>query len=79
MARAGTMKVREGRADEGARLVRAFIAAGWDRETIAQKVHVSARTIYRWEKGERAPHPSFLEALRRLGGADGEENPQGAR
>ena len=35
-------------------------------EAIARRVNVSTRTISRWLGAGHAPHPMFMEALRRL-------------
>ena len=48
-------------------LVNLLMKSGMSAHTIAAKLghRVSYRTIYRWAKGECAPHPpSELEALR---------------
>ncbi len=50
-------------------LVLALLSAGWTHQKIAEELgdRVSARTIYRWAKGEHAPQQaSDLVALERL-------------
>lgn len=56
------------RSTEVAELVRSLINGGMTIEKIAEGVRVSQRTVYRWLNEGRAPHPAFLEALRKLGG-----------
>ncbi len=55
------------RSDEVAVLVKSLIDSGVDIDQIATGTRVSARTVYRWLNEGRAPHPSFLEALRKMG------------
>ena len=55
-------------------LVNLLMKSGMSAHTIAAKLghRVSYRTIYRWAKGECAPHqPSDLEALRTIARGDG--------
>lgn len=50
-------------------LVQQLLTAGWTHQRIAEEMgeRVSARTIYRWAKGEHAPQQaSDLLALERL-------------
>ena len=52
-------------------LVQQLLTAGWTHQRIAEEMgeRVSARTIYRWAKGEHAPQQaSDLLALERLAG-----------
>lgn len=54
-------------------LVNLLMKSGMSAHTIAAKLghRVSYRTIYRWAKGECAPHqPSDLEALRNIARGD---------
>ena len=55
------------RSNEVAELIRGLIDSGMPIEQIASGAHVSPRTVYRWLNEGRAPHPAFLEALRRMG------------
>ncbi len=41
-------------------------ALGWSQETLARELDVSARTIYRWEKGVSAMHTAFARQIREL-------------
>lgn len=55
-------------------LVTQLMKSGMSAHTIAEKLgqRVSYRTIYRWAKGECAPHqPSDLEALRAIARGEG--------
>jgi len=38
---------------------------GLTQEELARLLHVSARTISRWERGQSFPHPLALEQIRR--------------
>lgn len=59
--------VLQERSSEVADLLKRLIDSGVPIEKIATGVNVSVRTVYRWLNEGRAPHPAFLEALRRLG------------
>lgn len=59
--------VLQQRSSEGSGLIRGLLTAGLSVEEIAVGARVSARTVYRWLNEGRAPHPAFLEALRRMG------------
>lgn len=65
------------RSSEVADLIRTLIDSGMSIEQIASGAHVSARTVYRWRDEGRAPHPSFLEALRKMGERDVHQEGQG--
>lgn len=54
------------RSSEVAELIRGLIEQGQSIDKIAAGAHVSPRTVYRWLNEGRAPHPAFLEALRKL-------------
>lgn len=56
------------RSSEVAALIQGLIESGTSIDQIAVGAHVSPRTVYRWLNEGRAPHPTFLEALRKLGG-----------
>lgn len=59
--------VLQERSTEGSDLIKRLLDYGLTIEQIAVAAHVSSRTVYRWLNEGRAPHPAFLEALRRLG------------
>ena len=42
------------------------IKAGMSRELLADKLGVSATTIYRWEKGSRRPARIYLKEISRI-------------
>lgn len=54
------------RSSEVSTLIRNLIDSGTSIDQIAAGAHVSPRTVYRWLNEGRAPHPAFLEALRKL-------------
>ena len=54
------------RAQEAASVIERLLAAGVTPDEIADAVRVSARTVYRWQKEGRAPHPLMLDWLRKL-------------
>ena len=54
------------RANEAASVIDRLLAAGLTADEIADAVQVSKRTIYRWQKEGRAPHPLMLDGLRKL-------------
>lgn len=58
------------RSTEVSQLIQSLIAGGRTIESIAAGARVSPRTVYRWLNEGRAPHPYFLEALRKMGGTD---------
>ena len=58
------------RSSEVADLIRGLVADGKSLEDIAAGARVSVRTVYRWRDEGRAPHPYFLEALRKMGERD---------
>lgn len=66
MSRLKRTTLRE-RSNEVSSLIRGLIDSGKSIEQIASEVHVSPRTVYRWLNEGRAPHPAFLEALRKIG------------
>lgn len=39
---------------------------GISQEALARRIDVSARTVFRWEKGYNPIHPVFAEHIRRL-------------
>ena len=59
--------VLQERSSEGSEIIKLLLSNGLTIEQIAVSAHVSSRTVYRWLNEGRAPHPAFLEALRRLG------------
>lgn len=65
------------RSAEVAALVQGLIDSGKSIEDIASGARVSERTVYRWLNEGRAPHPSFLEALRKMGARDAHQAGQG--
>ena len=69
--------VLQERSTEVSELVRGLIDAGIPIEDIATGAHVSRRTVYRWLNEGRAPHPTFLEALRKMGERDVHPEGQG--
>jgi len=60
----------QSRSSEVADLIRGLMAGGKSIDQIASGAHVSPRTVYRWLNEGRAPHPAFLEALRKIGERD---------
>lgn len=58
------------RSTEVSDLIQSLIDSGMTIEKIAAGAHVSQRTVYRWRDEGRAPHPAFLEALRKMGERD---------
>ncbi len=48
------------------RLKSARINAGWTQEDVADLLHISAMSIYRWERGETTPNVSLRDRLCRL-------------
>ena len=76
MARLKRVALQE-RSTEVADMIRGLIDSGLTVEKIAAGAHVSARTVYRWRDEGRAPHPAFLEALRKLGARDVHQDGQG--
>ena len=69
MARLKRVVLQE-RSTEVADLIKTLIDSGLTVEKIAAGAHVSPRTVYRWRDEGRAPHPAFLEALRKMGARD---------
>ena len=67
----------QARSSEVADLIKALIDSGMSMEKIAAGAHVSPRTVYRWRDEGRAPHPAFLEALRKLGERDVHQEGEG--
>jgi len=67
------------RSSEVAELIRGLIASGKTHEDIAAGARVSVRTVYRWLNEGRAPHPYFLEALRKMGERDAHSESGGER
>jgi len=67
----------QARSTEVADLIRGLMAHGKSIDEIASATHVSARTVYRWLNEGRAPHPAFLEALRKIGERDVHSEGQG--
>ena len=65
------------RSTEVADLIRDLMARGISVEQIASGAHVSPRTVYRWRDEGRSPHPSFLEALRKMGERDVHQEGEG--
>lgn len=65
------------RSSEVSTLVQTLIDSGKSIDQIAAGAHVSARTVYRWLNEGRAPHPAFLEALRKLGANDAHQQGEG--
>lgn len=59
-------KVLVERAQEASEVIGRLTAAGLSLEQIADEARVSERTIYRWWKEGRAPHPLMLDGLRKL-------------
>ena len=54
------------RSSEVSLLIKSLLDSGISIDQIAAGAHVSPRTVYRWLNEGRAPHPAFLEALRKL-------------
>jgi len=65
------------RSDEVSELIKSLIDRGMSLEQIASGAHVSQRTVYRWLNEGRAPHPAFLEALRKMGEPDVRQEGEG--
>ncbi len=59
-------KVLAERAQEASTVIDRLLAAGLTTDEIADATRVSARTVYRWWKEGRAPHPLMLDGLRKL-------------
>ena len=76
MARLKRVALQE-RSTEVADLIRTLIDSGLTVEKIAAGAHVSPRTVYRWRDEGRAPHPAFLEALRKMGERDVHQGSEG--
>lgn len=56
----------DARASEAAALIQKLVDSGMTPEEIAEASRVAERTVYRWWKEGRAPHPLLLDALRKL-------------
>jgi DNA invertase Pin-like site-specific DNA recombinase len=69
--------VLQERSSEVSDLVKSLIDSGMTIEQIASGAHVSERTVYRWRDEGRAPHPAFLEALRKMGARDAHQEGSG--
>lgn len=54
------------RSNEAKNLITSLLSSGLRMEEIADKTHVSPRTIYRWLNENHTPHPVLLDALRRM-------------
>ena len=67
------------RSSEVSGLIRGLMDRGIRIEQIAAGARVSPRTVYRWLNEGRAPHPYFLEALRKMGERDVREDGTGER
>jgi hypothetical protein len=67
------------RSTEVGDLIRGLIERGIRIEHIAAGARVSTRTVYRWLNEGRAPHPYFLEALRKMGERDVHQGSPGER
>ena len=65
------------RSTEVSGLIRGLLDRGLTMEQIAAGAQVSGRTVYRWLNEGRAPHPAFLEALRKLGERDAHQQGEG--
>lgn len=76
MARLKRVMLQE-RSNEVTDLIKALIDSGMTIEKIAAGAHVSPRTVYRWRDEGRAPHPAFLEALRKMGERDAHPEGEG--
>lgn len=59
-------KVLTERSQEASSVIEKLIGAGLSTEQIAAATRVSERTVYRWWKEGRAPHPIMLDGLRKL-------------
>ena len=46
---------------------------GWSQADVAEKVGCDAKTVGRWENGERFPRPHHRQALCQLFGKNAEE------
>lgn len=60
------------RASDAARLVEALLERRMTSTEIAATLKTTARTVERWKAGS-APHPIFLEGLRKLASKKGVE------
>ena len=60
-------KALERRNEEASIIIKALLERGATMESIARTTKVSERTVYRWFREGRAPHPILLESLRRMG------------
>ena len=76
MARLKRVALQE-RSTEVADLIKTLIDSGLTVEKIAAGAHVSPSTVYRWRDEGRAPHPAFLEALRKMGERDVHQGSEG--
>lgn len=65
------------RSSEVSTIIQSLIDSGKSIDQIAAGAHVSPRTVYRWLNEGRAPHPAFLEALRKLGASDAHQQGEG--
>jgi DNA invertase Pin-like site-specific DNA recombinase len=75
MARLKRVALQE-RSSEVSSLIKSLIDSGSTIEGIASGANVSSRTVYRWLNEGRAPHPAFLEALRKMGARDAHQEGQ---
>jgi DNA invertase Pin-like site-specific DNA recombinase len=56
----------ESRANEAREIIDGLMALGMSMEQIASGARASLRSVYRWHRENRAPHPIWLESLRRM-------------
>jgi DNA invertase Pin-like site-specific DNA recombinase len=54
------------RSNEAKNLITSLLSSGLKMGEIAERSHVSTRTIYRWLNENHTPHPMLLDALRRM-------------
>ena len=74
-ARKARRTVLRERSQEAEQLVKSLLGEGRTIEGIAAVSRVSTRTVYRWLREGRSPHPVMLDQLRQMrGSAQGAEH-----
>jgi transcriptional regulator with XRE-family HTH domain len=64
-------KALQVRASEAHAIIRQLLDSGLTMNDIAERARVSPRSVYRWLNEGRSPHPIWLDSLRRMHGAQG--------
>ncbi len=67
-------EVFQARANEASELIGSLLGAGLTLTQIAAQVRVSERTVARWGREGRAPHPVMLDSLRKLAQKRGKQD-----